>query len=778
MRKLLNKRGSVLFLVVVVMAILMVAAAATYYVVRNQRASANVHYSSEQSYQTAYSVSKAVSGFIDKSVRDIANGASIDGSNYKLIKEMLSLPEEGLISNVGEWIDLTELGMGNAKVTIQKVKSEDEAEEKDENKEKENDDDDEGEDNNIEYIFEITTTAEVNGETTSLVLRKKIETASAAGGDYFAKFLVSTGYIQEDTLVGSNTLFGDTYFENDYTVLGVGQMKVEYPVYCSGTLTDLGISYESINPVEEIVVNDNFYIESSSGSSLYAKKIYVGGDFYNGKSDLGNYTGKAMYVDEVYVLGDFHAYNADCESATIYVGGDCYIDQTGSSNATFYINGDLHIKNQPTNNGTFYVNGDVYLYFVCGQWVGDVKQTVKEIQYGGELKDTGYEFYDGVDYNGNKVWYNIHKVDSPSKFTETTISSTSEHISTSTRRNYYAPWNAEQYYLQTADPGGRNIIRLDDDTLDEVTRVDGSDNYIGGWRVRIDKSCTIVPAKNEPRKITYESEWYNETKESQAWYWGSNPKGNYIIIDASEEDIYIRLAPDIDENGKVVGDVFSFVPLTSYGEPDATPVNILIKGSHSVIFVLPEGVDFVMNYASFIGHYDMAMALTKQKGFGNMTEEEEEAFFSSVGTAIRNHLQDSTSVTNLINGFIITSDEGAKLDTAKINEAVGYTTSVHNNIFLVTTGENTLKFNPSGAFCGYLYGPKATLDASDPQNTGLAFLGGLIMGSYQYNCAQAVLKYLSPGDGVVNELISKAPGGGGGGDSSNSVLIVTSSVYH
>lgn len=768
MRKLLNKRGSVLFLVVVVMALLMVAASATYYVVRNQHASANVHYSSEQSYQTAYSVSKAVSGFIDKSVRDIANGASMDSSNYKLIKEMLSLSEEGLISNVGEWIDLTELGMGNAKVTIQKLKNEDE--EKD-------DEDEEDEAKKTEYTFEITTTAEVNGETTSLVLRKKIETAPAVG-DYFAKFLVSTGYVQEDTLVGSNTLFGDTYFENDYTVLGVGQMKVEYPVYCSGTLTDLGISYESdINKrVEEIVVNDNFYIESSEGTSLYAKKIYVGGDFYNGKSDLGNAKGKAMYVDEVYVIGDFHALNTNCESATIYVGGDCYIDYADSQNATFYINGDLHLK-QDSNSGTFYVNGDVYLYFDCYQWVTDVKQKVKEIQYGGEIKDTGYVFYDGNDYYGNKVWYNINKVGSPSKFTETTVSTISNHITTTTIRRYYAPWNAEQYYLQTADPGGKNIIRLDDDTLDEVSRINGTDSSNEGWRVRINKSCTIVPAKNEPRKITYESEWYNETNDSTAWYWGSTPKGNYIIIDASKDDIYIRLAPDVDENRKVVGDVFSFVPLNSDGNPDSTPVNILIKGSHSVIFILPEGVDFVMNYASFIGHYDLAMALTKQKGFGNTTVEQEETFFSSVGTAIRNYLQDSTDVTNLLNGFIEANNEEAKLNTAKINEAVGYITSVHNNIFLVTTGENTLKFNPSSAFCGYLYGPKATLDASDQQNTGLAFLGGLIMGSYQYNCAQAVLKYLSPGDGVVNELIGKAPGGGGRGNSGNSVLIVTSSVY-
>ena len=65
MKKLLNKKGSVLFLVVVVMSILIVAASATFYIVNNQHSSVNVRYSSEQSYQTAVSVSDTVSKYID-----------------------------------------------------------------------------------------------------------------------------------------------------------------------------------------------------------------------------------------------------------------------------------------------------------------------------------------------------------------------------------------------------------------------------------------------------------------------------------------------------------------------------------------------------------------------------------------------------------------------------------------------------------------------------------------------------------------------------------------
>lgn len=674
MKKLLNKRGSVLFLVVVVMALLLVAASATYYVVRNQHISANTHYASEQSYQTAYSVSKAVSDFIDNRIGDIAGGGSaLNAKENKLISEMLSLTTGSFLSD----IDLKELGMGEAKVTIKKAGATAVP----------------GSDNTA-VTFEIETTAEVNGESTRLVMLKEITTGPT---EYFNRFLTSTGGRQEDVLIGSHTILSDAFFENDYTVLGVATTKLNDSVYVSGTLHDKGIAYNETNPAAEIVVSENFYSDSVSHGGFYVDKIYVGGDFLCQKPLLD--------VDEVYVLGDYTDKSVGSTCATkFYIDGDCYI-HTQAPNAEYHINGDLYLYNNGSNNGTYYVDGDVYIYIGLGQWIGNPSGVIKKLEYGGERIDTGYEFFEST-------WKdNVYKKDSPSSFTEDEVAAVNNYITTGTARQSYQEWHAEDYFNTLTDI---DEITLDDDTHPNVQHVGepGGDGkiYTSDYLVTINKNSIIHPALS----------------------WGNNGT-HYIVIDATSQDIYIKLVP-------LSGNVFTFTePATveSWGSYGGGYVNIVVKGPHSVIFILPDGVDFQMDSQSFIGHMDLAMAFT------NTTTWDALWAYGKLRTG-SNALGSQDNAAATMAGFLNPADEDGvvTLKTSSINGAQNY---AHNNIFLVTLSKtNTLKFNAQSTFCGYIYAPNGIMDANDLNGQGLAFAGGLIIGSYNYQCAGAVLSFTTP----------------------------------
>ena len=720
MKKLLNKRGSVLFLVVVVMALLMIAASATYYVIRNQHASANTHYASEQSYQTAYSVSKAVSDFIDNRIGDIAGGGSaLNAKENKLISEMLSLTTGSFLSE----IDLKDLGMGDAKVTIKKAGatavpgSE-----------------------NTAVTFEITTTAEVNGETTRLVMLKEVTMGPT---DYFNRFLTSTGGRQEDVLIGAHTILSDAFFENDYTVLGVATTQLNDSVYVCGTLHDKGIAYNQSDPAEEIVVSENFYSDSVSHGGFYVNKIYVGGDFICQKPMLD--------VKEVYVLGDYTDKSVGSTCATkLYIDGDCYI-YAQEPNAEYHINGDLHLYNNSSNNGTFYVNGDVYIYFGLGQWINNPSGVIKKIEYGGERIDTGNEFFEATWKN------NVYQKDDPSLFTDDEVGAVSNYITTGTARQSYQEWHAEDYFDTLTDIDEITLDNEDDPHVEHVGEPGGDGKiYTSDYLVTIDNNSIIHPALS----------------------WGNNGK-HFIVIDATSKDIYIKLVP-------LSGNVFTFTePATkeSWGYSGGGYVNVLVKGPHSVIFILPDGVDFQMDGQSFIGHMDLAMAFTNKTTWDDLWE------YGKIRTAVQN----STSVVTTMDGFLEDEYRDGKLYATrlKVNSINGANNYAHNNIFLVTTGKtNTLRFNAQASFCGYIYGPNAIMDANDLAGGGLAFAGGLIVGSYNYQCAQAVLSFTTPyaysyPDGtcaypdlvgketdIVKYLINFANAGAGypgGGDSSSGI---------
>ncbi len=703
MKRLLDKKGSVLFLVVVVMSILIIAASATFYVVNNQRSSVNVRYSSEQSYQTAVSVSDTVSKYIDGYLKAISlSGKELNEYSDTLIGKMVDLPEGGT-SDITSNIDFSNIDMGKATVSITK---------KSETHPTDNP-------KNTVHKFEISTKSDYNGETVTVTEVMEIVTGPAK---YFTRFLTSTGNDPRDAIIGAYKILSDAYFENDYTVLGVnGQMAVNDSIFSSGTLVDEGIGYNNAK-FTSMIVAENYFITTTSGggggsdytSNFAINEAYIGGDFYNGILNQGK-SGKRILSDKVCVLGDYYGYNSSVESGTkMYINGDCHIYDCSTSGSTFYINGNLYLHSE-WNNGTYNVAGDIILDNNLGNGVYNC---------GGALQSNGYTNYASVNEGA--------AIGNP--FDDDEVSKTSIKVSSETSRQKYRKWDAEKHF----DNKG---ITAEIDLNDSVYRVKNAEgNYTGEVYVEINQDCTVYPA-------------------TSGW---NDGKYHTIVVDAGnivtdKEPMYIKLMPSSGD-----GDTFAF-STNGVGEASGT-FNLLIKGERPVVFVVPENVNFVMNSMSFIGHVDVASYLTGK------TEDE---LIKEPSIAKTNFCKDNIENDPKVIGLTTSSKWHAGQPDEVESTILNIGGSAHNNIFLVTSGDdNEFLFNGESCVFGYVYAPDAYLKTSGTSGRCLAFLGGMIVGSYAYNNGQAVLVFTTPYDykgqytnstiqspsDIVKELIAKSNG--------------------
>lgn len=712
MRRLLDKRGSVLFLVVVVMSILIIAASATYYIVNNQHSSVNVRYSSEQSYQTAVSVSKTVSDYIDGYLDAIGqSGKELDECQNTLVAKMLRM-QANSSANVTSEFDLSSMGMGKADVVI--TRKPDKLDPTDPDK--------------IIHVFEITTTSEFNGETISLTQVKEVVTGPA---EYFTRFLTSTGKRPEDVLFSSHSILSEAYFENDYTRLGGGIAftHLNHSLYSLGTIYDDGIKYES-GESKEIVVAQSYYVTSTSGGSIYADNIYVGGDLINGEN--GDYSKtKAIYADNVYVLGNLEIgsngettlADGSKTSPAYYVNGDCHV-WCGTEFSEFFINGDLYLHNTNVGQGKYHVKGNV---IIADSTHGMGWCLAKGIEY---VKDV--VMADGSAVNTASTEYaNKHFTQNTSMtnpFSDSDVTNTKNYISSSTKKNKYEKWDAEQYFIDKFNPtGALTPLRLDDTNNSNVVKMG---TYTDDYVVTIDHSCIIEPAET----------------------WGAGGYHNiFIDTTVNNNDIYIYLKPKTGSN------TFSFAVNQS-----AQNINVYVVGKHSVIFVLPSNVNFKMDGQSFVGHIDVFTALSKDNV----------SIADVYGASFSNNARAFTQLsylqgdgTRLENSLYVDPADGA---TKFVSGALG--AEAHNNIFLVTKGtNNSLDFSAQSTFLGYVYAPDAVMTASGAAD-GLGFIGGLIVGSYTYQ-TNAALAFTTPydyyslypvsdGTDIVKYLIKFANGGG------------------
>ncbi len=718
MKRLLNKKGSVLFLVVVVMSILIVAASATFYIVNNQQSSVNVRYSSEQSYQTAVSVSDTVSKYIDGYLEAISkSGKELSDYSDTLIGKMMKLTV-GSTSDITSNIDLSDENMGKATVTITKTKQI----QSPENPE------------NTSHIFEITTKSDYNGETIVVTAVKEIVTGPS---DYFTRFLTSTGNRPEDVVFQCGVLFSDAYFENDYTDFGGGATNIRNSIYATGTFVDNGIGYGAKTEPNEMVIGENFYVLSADGGGS-GSTVDVDYIFVRGNMTVKSGANKSFISKDIYVLGDLILDGEIGSNPTnFFVAGNCYINTHTGTADSFYVGKNLYVGSAVNGDlGTFVVNGDIELASNCNG-------SSVSMKCAGNITDNSFSYASFNPENDSTVGTLITTAFADAAAAGSPVSDwgeVSKYIITKTKSNKYEDWDAEGYFLTKLEstvpvldlPNAPNLITDWNDSGDygsyddENIRVEQYNKYWSRTLLTIKKSCKITPIKNPPSG----GKW--------------NGDGNTIVFDATDSDMYIYLDSNgmTDDNGKKL---FSFFD-------DFNGTNILIRGTHSVIFILPSDTNFKMNNQQFIGHENFALYMRD-----DITSIDDMAKNGKVVYSDNNFVAQAKIVPAL---ETITVDSKTNATIMK-QSTVG--ADAHNNIFLVTTGKtrdasnnltsiftnNYLNFNIASGFSGYIYAPCSELLCNSGYS-GLQFFGGLIVGTYTYKNPSAMLAFTTPYDYADN----------------------------
>ncbi len=722
MKKLLNKKGSVLFLVVVVMSILLVVASATYYIVSNQRQSVEVHYNSEQSYQTAYSVNKTVSDYLLNQQQQI-NGKSKVPYENTIYGKIAALNEGGTITfNTEDEEKGTDafknLGLGDFEITIKKTK---------------------GAANAEDMEFEVTTKSTVNGETTSLTQVWKVK-LSASETKYFTRFLTSTGLgVPTDTYLKVQQIYGENYFENEFTTIDRPTYSHK-SIYSSGTLIDKGFVYESDFTDKEIVVFGNYYRNGAS-EGRHLKRILVG---------------KNMEVKS----GSSEILNADA----VYVCGNLTIDAPFNGSSTvFFVQGDCHFSNKIDGSCTIYVAGDVYCS--SGLTIADGVT----IRYANKL-------YDG---NGNETSISRAQPITASEI-EAQINSRNEnfaeegkdqagwtsvvaYISNNTAIGTYKEWDALSLFETKEKTGeAEDGIYARVPTFDIEQEVASLSNNgtqdVSNSAKENGKKSYIVRNGQQVELVIRENCKYLKPNNLQS-------VSNFgILVDATDSDIYIYLDP----NGS---DEFAFTS-SSYGSN-----NILVKGSHAVIFVLPEGITFKMHDRSLIGHLELAK---KQTGSSDELNLVTNCDLAQGNTDTWKNFLEETSANYIFKTIEDNGEQYTVLDDSKFSD------KVHNNIFLVSRGDNKFDLQATCGLFGYIYAPKTTMDIK-PNGNNVKFLGGLIVGGFKYDHQDGYLAFCQPydeyserGANIVADLINFAGGdeiGDGNPSNGSKNVILTPGGY-
>lgn len=718
-----KNEGSIMFLVVIVMSALIVISSTAYYAAMSSRDRVVSQYQSEQSYQTALSANETITGYIDSYVAAVKKSGNPLADNA-LFSAILNLA-------VGETLTTTQnvSGMGTAETVITMLSHIDDS-----------------------YTFDISTTATVDGAVSSVNCRKNLLLADTEVVNYLNRLFTSTGMTGgKDTILSGQDVDSPLYLENETTIVQGNANKLNKDVFSYGSIIDKGWQYNTSNNINLYILKNFTVEEGGSGVCAGGGTINVGGDFNNGRhigspenkvnvNVLGNYylNGfRTLYVDQFNVRGNAtlqsnssanyvkdatisvkgDLISGNMEDDVIYVGGD-YTVYGYTTGSTVYVAGDLHIKEHRVQ-GTFYVLGDVYL---------DYPVTFAGLTYAGELK------------SGTNNSSYIHDAtltfsdDIMVRFTDSYFAGIEAELSEKTGRQDYKPWKAEEYFNDILMASG-NIIKPVIYPYWEGNVTTGFvDNAEGGYRelhgknyVTIDENCVLYPA-------------------NQSFRGG-------IIFDATQKDLYILLKPQ-------TGNVFEWSP--------ADNNNIIIKGGHSVIFILPEGVSMKSHSNDFIGHLEWARVIMG-------TTDVNTIMYGEINGAITNNVG---IISNKIRSTLIKKEDPnltlIDIETYKDTMFNGNYDKVHNNIFIVSNSTTPIdiKFIQQSSFFGFIYAPYQSLTVGGGGRIGV--FGGLVVDNYQLKNISTPFIFTSPYDyysdvkeNIVGTLIATASGGsynpGGGG---------------
>lgn len=697
-KRLMSNRGSVLFVVLVVMSILIIAATATYYVVNNQHASIEVHYSSEQSYQTGLSIMDAVSYYVKQQFiamnSNIADGPALNSYANTLCGKMLKQLSVGdsFTANTDAFNQsLKNLGLGDkATVNIKRVagpSAEDTTKER--------------------KYFEINVTSEAGGETTSITQLIYVDAGKPDPGDYFTRFLTCTGNRPEDVRLGCRAIIGDGYFENDMTeFMASAPTKIRQSLYASGSLVDQGLIYPNSSwgsdydptQYQEMVIGDNFTIESSAGTNVSMPYIFIGGDFIDKGKTFKVEAGAALTptgVPSVYIEGDYYYHMNSANQANFFVKGDCHITNWGDNSGTYYVGGDLYLSVNQTGN--YYVAGNVYNPDGT-PFTGSAKASVHSIS-SSEIEAA----IDASHPDGSiKDWNTVD-----------------EYIRTKTQRQSYETWDAEGYYNKLLSDGTstETEINLAGTSTQNFTATEGHQLF----------------------KLNSSTEGYSN-----------------IVLDVSSADAYVYLNPDSSGN-------FNF---------GSGACNLVTKGNHSVILVLPENAkSFKMGDASLIGNMELSASLIPGKSteqfeqdvngvggnYGNTYFFRERIQTENPEKIGDNALFKWSNGQSTIGNFKCANDDSDYIINTSYATAQSGTSGgsnvANNNLFLVTKSSSVnIDLSKQCSLFGYVYAPNAMMECNG-SCAGPQIIGGMIVGNYSYQNPSTILGYVRPYDyGNVYDL--------------------------
>lgn len=714
--RLKGGKGSVLFFIIAIMSVMIVLASAVYYSTVSARKQVEIEYGDEQSYQSAIALNNIISDYITKK------------PNSDFVKTIAGMKTNGetIVSTSADGIEgFSELapGLGDYKITVTKVA----------------DGTEEG-----TKVVRITTDVTVNGEKSTISTVGEFKVKEEAYN--FDRFFTSTGYAPNDVYMSGMDITSTMYLDNEYSQVGGEQggshINLYSEIIAAGTLklNNAPInSGKSNNPID-LTVGNNLYLSKAAGDGLNLQggTLRVGGSVAQ-LSNCFPFRRGNMY----YIMGDYYGACASTEADLtdmICVDGDFVVFGNMKYSGKLYVNGNVYVDkshNQGLISNQMYVGGNIY--FSPG--FGNMENYVKHITF--------------VDSDGSKHTYSNltdakasgRVVECASAITLTldekaTITDLKESIDDIKAVN----GNGGYTYVW---PSQEKLCDNIDDVKAEINRKIGDPKYIN-WNIesKFKNGETLKEATNiEYKFVDYKAEHVVtlSAKDKTEYVMGNikfpiNYDNFGIIFDTDAgggtyKDIYVYLKPNCEyyeENGQekyraedpTKYNCFMWNPPkgSSYvGEKNNNPFHVFVKGKGSLILVLPDGVKYVANWQSYVGHIAIYEKITGKTVTAANSLDAIGAFGGIKGKINDILINDKTSKKNacFTDEFINeTGDSGTK-------------TYVHNNVFLVTIDKNAaMNFQPQqNMFAGFIYAPYMTFEASS-EGGQAGMLGGMIVSDY------------------------------------------------
>ena len=720
--RLKSGKGSVLFFIIAIMSIMIILASAVYYSVTSSRKQVELRYEGEQAYQSALSLNDIITNYISTRPSDpIVNTIVSLNENETIVTKST---DGNAFTKIGE-------GLGEFKVTVRKIKIDDV---------------------NNTHVIEITTETDVNGE-------KKVVTSV---GEFqlstvpycFDRFFTSTGYAPNDVIFKNMKGEGTIYLDNEYSQFGgsgSGDLTIKNEIISAGSVrfeSPTMFQKNNDNDSVELTIGDNAYFFGMNGS-FDLKVGRIGGNcvILNINQNLSSST-------PLYVMGD--CYSANQFGGKIFVDGDMVIASQNPPSGYVYVNGDLFYNSGSRTDNNVHVGGNIYMYadeWQSTQFLNNSSNSVKGNIYNLKTmkvykKDGTVENLNLGTFDENYLKFSLYtynyesedsireKLDYVQEFCntdeggyndvwpveETTYESVSivkATIDEKIGKPEYINWDLESQFVNKTETNGvvtKEYVVQEEDIL----KLDVPSNTVKVVNITAGRNKLVI---DEVKSGGGKSGLLFDT------YIGEKGNSEQMANPDYYEDIYVYLEPNCyydAANKKYTTDVDSSKFNSFCWSLNGAHLDVLVKGMGSLVIVVPDGVRYVQNSNSFVGHIGIY-----EKGNG-ATVTIKEVDGVTVYELPRDSTVDGVSFNNNLKNWL-TSENLLKDDL--INDSTqrskGYYT--HNNVFIVTVDKNaSMDFSWSVNTIGsFIYAPYMTFTNEgvySPNQNGV--FGGMIVSDY------------------------------------------------